>query len=171
MYWEYPSLKKKKPNFFIKFINVNLSKMQQICYDNVKEEEMVWKLFTIKDKRELDSYVNKESMLKDYSKKLKRLSLDKEYCQMVWDERIETALRKHDEYVNAKEEGIKIGMEQGIERGIEQGMEQKQREMIINMNNKKMNISTISQIANLTVEEVKKIIENRDKKELLESKG
>lgn len=96
-------------------------------------------------------------MLKDYTRKLKRLSSDKEYYQMVWDERIETSLRKHDEYVNGKEEGYN--------EGIKNGMEQKQNEMIINMYNKKINIFIISQIANLTVDEVKKIIGNSDKKD------
>ena len=72
--WEYPSLKKNKPNYFVKFINVNLFKMQQICYDDVKEKEIVWKLFTIKNKKELNNLVKEEKMLNNYCKKLERLS-------------------------------------------------------------------------------------------------
>ena len=39
-------------------------------------------------------------MLNNYSKRLKRLSKDKEYCRMVWDERIEQALRNYEAFQN-----------------------------------------------------------------------
>ena len=111
MKWEYPSLKEKKPEYFVKFINVNLSKIQQICYNEIKEKEIVWKLFTIKNKEELKNYVKEENMLNNYCKKIERLSKDKEYCRMIWDERIEEALRNHDAYINGKNEGEDIGID------------------------------------------------------------
>ena len=154
MYWEYPSLKKDKPKYFIKFINVNLSKMQQICYTDIKEEEIVWKLFTIKNTKELDNYIVNEKMLNNYSKKLKRLSKDKEYCQMIWDERIENALRRHDDYVNGKNEGERIGIDIGIE--------QKQREMIINLNKNGVSLDLISKSSGLSIDEVKNIIKSKE---------
>ena len=149
--WEYPSLKKNKPNYFVKFINVNLFKMQQICYDDVKEKEIVWKLFTIKNKKELNNLVKEEKMLNNYCKKLERLSKSKEYCRMIWDERIDEKLRNHDAYETGKDEGI------------EQGTEQNRTEMIMRMNRKKIDISTISEIANIPVQKVEEIIKLNSK--------
>ena len=67
---------------------------------------------------------------------------------MIWDDRLEENLRKHDDYNNGKYEGIDIDIEQ------------KQTEMIINMYNKKFDINTIAEISNLSIEEVNNIIEN-----------
>ena len=52
----------KMYEFFILllFINVNLGIYQKMCYTSLKEKEVVWKLFTIKDKEELDKYVRKK---------------------------------------------------------------------------------------------------------------
>ena len=122
--WEYPSLKKDKPNYFVKFINVNLFKIQQICYNEINKKDLVWKLFTLNKKEELKEYVNKEKMLINYKNKIERLSKDREYCRMIWDERIEETLRRHDDYFNGKYEGI----------------EQNRMEMIINMYKKNINI-------------------------------
>ena len=61
---------------------------------------------------------------------------------MIWDERIEEKLRNHDAYENGKDEGI----------------EQKQTEMIINMYNDGLELNQISKYANISIEEIKKII-------------
>ena len=153
--WEYPSLKKDKPEYFIKFINVNLFKIQKICYNDVKDEELVWKLFTLKNKKELNEYVKKEKMLNNYQKKLERLSKSKEYCRMLWDERIEESLRNHDAYENGKDEGFYNGVEQGIE--------QKQNEMIINLYQNGASLELIRKSSGLSIKEIEKIIENNDK--------
>jgi len=46
----------------------------------------------------------------------------------------------------------------GFEQGVEQGIEKIKREMIINMHNDNVPISTISKYANLSIEEVERII-------------
>ena len=149
--WEYPSLKKDKPEYLIKFINVNLGIYKNMCYTSLKEKEIVWKLFTINNREELDSIVKKEKMLNNYYKKLQRLSKDKEYCRMIWDERLEENLRNHDAYRGGRSEGIDIGKEQT------------KKEMIISMYNKNISLDLISEIVKLPVEDVKKII--KDNKE------
>ena len=160
--WEYPSLKESKPEYFIKFINVNLFKIQQICYNEINERELVWKLFTINKKDELDNLIKNEKMLNNYQKKIERLSKDKEYCRMVWDERIEETLRKHDEYFNGKNEGIDIGRTEGINIGITKGIAQNRTEMILNMHKKNIAVNIISEIANLSTKEVEKIIKENN---------
>ena len=63
----------------------------------------------------------------------------------------------------AKEEGIEQGLEQGIEqgleRGIEQGITQKQEEVIFNLYQMGLSFDMIAKAVNLSIDEVKKIIE------------
>ena len=146
--WDYPSLEKEKGEYFIKFINVNLLYFQNMCYDSIKKEDIIWKLFTIKNKKELDNVVEQEKLLINYRNKLHRLSLNKEYCRMMWDERLENNLRDREAYILGKDEGI------------EQGIEQKQTEMIINLFNNGASLELICKSSGLSEEEVKKIIEN-----------
>ena len=121
-----------------------------MCYTSLKEKEIVWKLFTINDKKELDELVKKEKKLKNYCNKLSRLSKDKEYCQMIWDERIEENLRKVEDYLNGKNDGERIGIEQT------------KTEMIINFYENGASLELISKASNLSIDEIKKIIKNKE---------
>ena len=150
--WEYPSLKKDKPEYLIKFINVNLGIYKNMCYTSLKEKEIVWKLFTINNREELDSIVKKEKMLNNYYKKLQRLSKDKEYCRMIWDERLEENLRNQDAYRGGRSEGYELGKNAGIE--------QKQNEMVINFYKNGVSLELISKSSGLSIDEIKKIINN-----------
>ena len=59
------------------------------------------------------------------------------------------------------EEGFKKGIEQGIEKGIEKGIEQGIKENKIvtakNMKNKNIDISLISDVTGLSIEEIEKL--------------
>ena len=54
-------------------------------------------------------------------------------------------------------EGIEQGIEQGIQQGIEQGIEQKEAEMIKGMLKKNIDLKTISEIAGISIDKIKKI--------------
>ena len=56
------------------------------------------------------------------------------------------------------EEGYKTGLKKGREEGINQGIEEKNIEIVLNMHKKNMDIETISEIVNISKEEVEKII-------------
>ena len=56
------------------------------------------------------------------------------------------------------QDGLEDGIEQGIQTGIQQGILQNQKEMVLNMYNDKVSISTISRYANISVDEVKDIV-------------
>ena len=144
--WSYPSLDKNKSEYFIKFINVNLLYFQNMCYTSTKKEDIIWKLFTIKKKSELDDIVNKENLLLNYRNKLHRLSKSKEYCKMIWDERIENNLRDREAFILGKDDGIK------------EGIEQNRTEIIINMYRDNLDLDIIAKYANVTVDIVKDII-------------
>ena len=54
--------------------------------------------------------------------------------------------------------GIQTGIKQGIQTGIQQGILQNQKEMVLNMYNKHISIKTISECADISVDEVKDIV-------------
>ena len=56
--------------------------------------------------------------------------------------------------------GYQEGIEKGLEQGIQQGIQQNRKEMIINMHNKNMDIKNISDILNISIENVENIITN-----------
>ena len=56
---------------------------------------------------------------------------------------------------SAKEEGIEQGLEQGIERGITQN----KKEVIFNLYQMGLSLDMIAKAVNLSIDEVKKIIE------------
>ena len=70
---------------------------------------------------------------------------------MIWDERIEENLRKHEDFVNGKHEG-KI-----------EGKIENRNQMIMNMYHDNLNLDTIAKYAETSVEEVEKIINNNIK--------
>ncbi len=113
------------------------------------------KLLTIKNKKELREFTKEEKLLNNYYKKMDRLSHEKEYCKMVWDERLDENLRKVDAYNDGKSEGI----EEGIEMGIQEGILKNKVEMILNMNNDNVSLETMSKYSGLKIDEIKKIIQ------------
>ena len=58
-----------------------------------------------------------------------------------------------------KQESFDKGVNVGIDRGINIGTMQTTNDMVINMNKKGLSLETISEIANLGINKVKKILE------------
>ena len=117
------------------------------------------KLLTIKDKKELKEITSSEKLLNDYYDKMDRLSNDKEYCRMVWDERIDEKLRNIDAYNG----GEMVGYEKGHKEGIKEGSLETKKEIILKLHKKNIPIDTIAECANLSVDEVQIIIETINK--------
>ena len=61
-------------------------------------------------------------------------------------------------YQDGLEDGIEQGIQTGIQTGIQQGILQNQKEMVLNMYNKHISIKTISECADISVDEVKDIV-------------
>ena len=85
-------------------------------------------------------------MLNNYCKKLERLSKSKEYCRMIWDERIERNLRAQQEYYDGKQEGIELGKQEGIEK------------MIISFYNNGATNELIAKSTGLSIDEIERIV-------------
>ena len=62
-----------------------------------------------------------------------------------------------------KEEGIKEGREEGKAEGFKQGKEEGKAEMIKQLVSMKMDVKQIAMVANMSEEEVKKIINEKNK--------
>ena len=85
----------------------------------------------------------------------------------VWSERLEKKLQDytayHTGFDDGKDEGIQTGLAQGIKQGVQTGIEQEKVEIVLNMNKNNISLDLISKCANLSIEEVEKIIENQTK--------
>ena len=160
----YPINGEEDKDYLLKIININLDYFSKLLYNKTKESDILWKLFTINKKSDLEKIVSKEKMLSNYENKIKRLSQDKEYCKMVWDERIERNLRAQQEYFDGKQEGLKEGKEKGIiegkKEGIIEGILKNKKDMVINLNNNGVSIDIISKSTGLSKEEIQKIIKS-----------
>ena len=129
----------------LEIININLDYYEKIEYNKINKSDKLWKLFTIKNKQELNLFTENEKLLKNYHKKLTILSLDKEYRDKVmWDETIEKNLEEQEAYA--------VGLERGKEKG--------KKETIINMYQNGISLELISKCINLSIDEVKEIINN-----------
>ena len=105
-------------------------------------------MLTIKQKEDLNEIVKDEKMLNNYSKKLINLSSDNDYKERVMDRRIEENLAKHEAYF------------EGVDAGIEVGVHENQKQVVLNMYNKKYDLKSISEITELSIQEVENIIKN-----------
>ena len=79
----------------LKIININLDKYDKIMYSEVSQSDKLQKLLTIKDKNELDYFINIKKLLDSYGEQLINLSCDKIYKEKImWNETIERNLRR-----------------------------------------------------------------------------
>ena len=133
--------------------NINLSYFNKICYNEEVKKDFVWKIFTIENMKDLEKLSKKVPELKSYCEEIKRLSKDKEYCKMVWNEQIEENLRKAVEL-----EMLEDAKDEGIAKGKAEGKVETKKELVINFFKKKIPIETIADCSNLSISEVKKIV-------------
>lgn len=142
----YPNYKQQ--GYILKVVNVNLDCFSKLCYNQVKKSDRLYKLLTIKQKEDLNELVKDEKMLNNYSKKLINLSSDNDYKERVMDRRIEENLAKHEAYF------------EGVDAGVEAGILENQKQVVLNMYNKKYDLKSISEITELSIQEVENIIKN-----------
>jgi len=144
--YEIPYAEFNKNDYLLKIINVNLDYFDKLCYDDVSESDKLYKLLTIKSKKELMEIRKKEKLLEYYSDKLIDLSSDEKYKEVIMDKRVEKNIEKQTAYLVGKNDGI------------EQGIEKSKKEMAINLFNRNVSLDIISESSGLTIEEVKKLI-------------
>ena len=153
-------------NFII--YEIDMKKLLKLWYSNSKEKEKFKYLIMMGlEKDELDSIPKGDTIMNKYKDKITKLNEEPEFQEYMTKE--EDDRKMYNTKMNyAKktgiEEGIKRGIKQGIEQGIEQGMNVGKKEEKIkiakNMLKKNFDIDSISEITNLTKEEIKNLENN-----------
>lgn len=86
------------------------------------------------------------------AKKISKISKEEE-LQGIYD------IEERQEFIQnrIREHALVDGYEEGMKKGMEKGSLNKQKEIVINMLNKKIDIKTISELTGLSKEEVEKL--------------
>ncbi|ADG71574.1 Rpn family recombination-promoting nuclease/putative transposase [Brachyspira murdochii] len=136
-------LKKFKKNILSKDLNcwlkVFTSKNLEASMSEIVKEKPIME----EVQKKYNNFVKSRLMMMEYEKKETYLYGN----QIMLDE----------ERKLGREEGLKEGIEQGIEKGIKEGIKETQISMAKNMKNKNMDISLISELTGLSIEEVEKL--------------
>ena len=116
---------------------------------------------------------NLKRMMEDVSKEMNG---NEELCGRYFDF-LEENKRINDSIINeernkARKEGLKKGLKEGLQQGIQQGLEQgleqgsllKQKEVVLNMHKENLSLETISKYSGISINEVKKIINQKNLK-------
>ncbi len=114
-----------------------------------KDKVMLWSLFIKNPEKIGENAMSENEDIKRAKEELDKIKQDKR-------ERYLAELR--DKHIRDTKAVEKYGYKKGIEEGRKKGTEEKQKTVILNMYNKKIDIDTICEIVELSKEEVKKII-------------
>ncbi len=151
-------------NFIHKY-HINLDKLKNMSYNILKKKEnkierLLYFLLCENDNMLKDIYKG-DKFMEEVVKEAKEIAgyfdadlylPEEEIVRRDREEAIEEG------YKEGFESGKTAGREEGIKQGIKQGIQQKQNEMIINMYNNNISLKNISDISNLSIDEINKII-------------
>ena len=127
-------------------INVNLDKYEDISYNETVNEDKFYKLLTISKNKDLEDLKEREKNLTNYTKHLGNLSKDVKFREDFMSQEM-------NDYLREIERNIRLNDARN------EGIQQKAREMTIELAKKGVSLEIISEASNLSLEEVKKIIE------------
>ena len=127
-----------------------MDKLEELCYtcDRDNFEFKYSSMLTIRDKEKLLKYCKGDSVMEEYVKETIELNNNDIYKDIFTKEKDEEIIRKSE---------IMYATDRGIETGIETGIEQRNIEIAKNMIAKNMDISLISELTGLSIEEIEKI--------------
>ena len=141
-------------NFVI--YELNMDKYIDIWYNKDEKEinKNKYLLMLNLELKDLESLSFKDKVVSKYMSEIERVNEDpkfREYMSAEEDNRkIQNSLRKE-----AIEEGLKEGLEKGMQEGIQKGTYQSKIEIAKSMLNKNMDINLISELTNLSIDELK----------------
>ena len=158
----------------IEKFRINLDYLSKMTYNDIERNELakLLYLFVCGDDNLVTAYNNlykDDDFMKkvvDEVKKMAKTDGVKLFFPLTDEE-----VRQYDEqfYINQGikqgieqgiQQGIQQGIEQGIQRGIEQGSDNTKKAMIVELNNNGISLDIISKSSGLSIDEVKKIINN-----------
>lgn len=134
----------------IEIHHVNLEVIERRCYNKKEEEltaiEKIVRCLKAEDIKEIEKQVGER--MKSILDKVMELSND---------ERL-VGLYNKEELAEQREYGMKL---LGIEEGMQKGIEQTKEQVVFNMLKKNIDIGTISEITELSIDEIKEISNNK----------
>ena len=143
---------------------INLKRVRQKYYNKEEltklEKELL--IMTTDNKEELRKISKGCREMESVAKKISKLSKEEEMQGIYLKEEQEAFIRDQIKAYAMKDgynEGIEKGMEKGHAEGLEEGALNKQKEIVINMLNKKMDIKTISDITGLSTDKIETLKE------------
>lgn len=132
---------------------IELTKMENVsCMNKEEKELMQWCKFIKSPENVEESIMNENKGIQRAKEELNKLSQD-EHERWLADMR-EKAIRDE---MAIRDYGYKEGWQNGLKDGLEQGQKNKQIEIAKKLLDKKMEISTISEITGLTIQEIEKL--------------
>lgn len=148
----------------IEYHHIYLPRMKELCYNtdiDIYKDFAILMCETYEEMEEL-AYKNRGRLA--LINMLKSLGRDDEFMTVIDKveyEKLVHEAEKEDMKELGFDEGHKEGIEQGIEQGIKQGEEETQTMFIKSMATNNIEISEIAKIANMSIEEVQKIINEK----------
>ena len=135
---------------YIVIYKINMDKLEELCYtcDRDNFEFKYSSMLTIRDKEKLLKYCKGDRIMEEYAKETIELNNNDIYKDIFTKEKDEEIIRKSE---------IMYATDKGIKAGIERGIEQRNTEIAKNMLEKNMDVSLISELTGLTIEEIKNI--------------
>ena len=148
-----------KENDDITKIHINLEYLRKLDYTNIEisGNKLIHNLYFLicEDEKKLSNVYERDNLMKKVIEEAKKIAGTMELDLYLTDEEL---VKENEEY--NYQLGYQDGVQEGIQEGIEKGIQGTKQEMVINMYNDKVSIETIAKYANLTVAEVKDIIDN-----------
>ena len=126
--------------------DINLDYFEKLSYNDVTNgEEKFYKLLTVKDKHELDNLTKNEKLLVNYAKRITKMSEGGN--SVIWNKELDEYFRKSEDY----------------EIGMLDGTDQKEKEIVLNMNENNFSFKDIVKATKLSIDDVKKIINEKNR--------
>ncbi len=156
---------------FIKY-HINMEKMKKIDYNksSLSRFEKILKMMTEEDKEELKRLSKGDKELENMKEEICKMSEDEEMVDyMIELEEIAQKINAEEDRKEARKEGLKEGLEEGKKEGLKEGLEEGKKEGLKEgkkestieiakaMLNKNFEIKTISEITNLSIEEIENL--------------
>ena len=135
--------------------HISLESLKNIDYNSIKYERDALKKILymfVCEETKLDEAYKGDTFMEEVIDVAKAIA-DKKKIPLYLSE---SEIRRLD-----REEAVEEGYASGYDSGKSDGIEQKQTEMIINMYEKNIDNKTIADVSNISIDEVKKIIESK----------
>ena len=143
---------------FLKVINISLDKFANLSYNQIKKDEVFYKLLTIDNYDDLINFTKDNHLLTRYVNDLIKYSKTEKEEDNTMDIGIEQHFRDEAIY--------DLIEERGIEKSIEKGIEKKNRDIVLNMFNDSVPFKLISKYTKLSINKIKEIINDSDNKKI-----